>query len=351
MNFYTLTFKRKIILSFTLMLFLIVILDLALIFVADRKSTKSTFINDKFSKIKHFELNNPLNKDIIFIGSSRTFYHISTNIFIDNNISAYNLGISGAQFEDYPTIINGVINSKPKKVIISLSVNRFYNDFGISKYPTFEELSYYYSIDKIKFLAALKSYIVNFHTFLQYSEPIYYKLISLYEKFNFSNKYIASTTSIKKQPKGELEVMSKDYYSDLVGCNVFDIKKTSPKQITLKCTNGDGILIGSDVKYNEKDLNYSLKNLNLQSINYLKRMIKQLKNNGINVTMILEPILNNKYSYDLKTIKNSFPNIKIVDLTSYQIEEIKWSDSGHLNFEGKDQYTDYLVKLYKNGAL
>jgi hypothetical protein len=326
-------------------------LDLALIYVEDRKSTKNSFINNRFSKIKHFKLNEPMNKDIIFIGSSRTFYHIITNTFVNNGLSVYNLGINGAQFEDYPTIINRVIKYQPKKVIISLRVNRFYNDLGISKYPTFEELSYYYFVDKIKFLTALKTYVVHFHTLLQYSEPIYYKITSLYEKFNFSNKKITSTTSMKEQLKSELEVMSKDYYSELVGCKVFDIKKTSPKQITLKCINGDGILIGSDVKYRENNLDYHLKSLNLQSVKYLKRMISKLEKNGVDVTLILEPILNNKYTYDLKAINDVFPTTKIVDLTSYQIEEMKWSDNEHLNFKGREQYTNYLVSLYKNGNL
>lgn len=345
MNFYTLTFKKKILISFILILVSLIILDIGLYFVAKMKSTKTTFINDKFSKISHFKLNNPKDKDIIFIGSSRTIYHISTNTFRKNDINIYNFGISGAQFEDYPTLMPHIKTVNPKEIVISLSVNRLYGKLNVSKFPTLDEIKYYYSIDKIKFLESLKQWIINRHLFLQYSEAIFYKVKSVYKKFDVKKK---SNTPISKkiQKSNKLFIDKPIDYSKLAGCKVFDIKQTSDTQIALKCINGDAILIGSNIE-NDSIEKKELKVFNLQSIKYFQKLISNIDTNKVKVTIILEPILYNNYSYSLDEIKKQFTNIRIIDLTNFNIKESFWSDNGHLNYKGREQYSQHLSEILK----
>jgi hypothetical protein len=349
-NFYTLTFKKKILMSFTLILVSLIILDVGLYFAANMKSTKTTFINDKFSKISHFKLNNPEHKDIIFIGSSRTFYHISTNTFKKNNLDIYNFGISGAQFEDYPTLIPHLKTVNPKEIVISLSVNRLYKKLNISKLPTLEEIKYYYDIDKIKFLESLKQWVINRHLFLQYSEPVSYKIKSVYEKFEVKKESSQlDKNKNKNKNSNELLIDKSIDYSELAGCKVFDTKQISNTQITLKCTNGDGVLIGGNIKdknIEEKELK-ELKEFNLQSIKYLQKLISKVDTNKVKVSIILEPMLHNNYSYNLKEIQRQFTNIKIIDLTNYNIKDSFFSDNSHLNYEGREQYSQYLSEILK----
>jgi len=343
-NFYTLTFKKKILIAFTLILASLTILDIGLYFVAKRKTTKTTYINDKFSKINHFKLNNPKNKDIIFIGSSRTFYQISTNTFRKNNINIYNFGISGAQFEDYPTLMPYIKTANPKEVVISLSINRLYNKLNVSKFPTLEEIKYYYDIDKIKFLESLKQWVINRHLFLEYSEPIFYKVKSVYDKFEV--KKASQQVHKEIQNSNKLFIDKSIDYSELAGCKVFDIKQTSDTQITLKCINGDGILIGSNIE--KKDIEKKeLKEFNSQSIKYLKKLISNIDANNVKISIILEPILHNKYSYNLDKIKTQFRSIRIIDLTNYKIKDSFWSDNEHLNYKGREQYSQYLSDILK----
>lgn len=339
MNSYTLTFKKKIFILFFVVISMISILDVLLVYIADRKTSNSKYINDKFSKIKHFELNNSKSKDIVFVGSSRTFYHISTNIFKKSNINIANLGVSGMNFEDYPTIINEIVKYNPKQVVISLNVYDLYSSLPISKFPTKEELSQYYDVNKFLFLDVLKEYVINFHTFLQYSEVIYFKLQSIYDAFNSKVNLSNNETTLKLD--------TADNYSTLVDCKVFDIKRTHEKQITLKCDNGDGVLIGSFISQENKSkkINYNLKNINENSIKYLQLMIDRIKNNNINVVIILEPILENKYVYDINIINNKLGSTKIIDLTNFSIDKNLWSDEAHLNYLGRDLYSNYLVPL------
>ena len=114
-NFYILTFKKKIFLSLFLILIFISIIDLSLVVISKAKTTKTNFINEKFSKIEHFNKNNPENLDLVFVGSSKTFYHISTENFKSNNINTFNLGIGKMLYPDYPSIVNNVLAKKPKK--------------------------------------------------------------------------------------------------------------------------------------------------------------------------------------------------------------------------------------------
>ncbi|MGB5792729.1 hypothetical protein, partial [Poseidonibacter sp.] len=307
MNFYTLTFKKKILLTMGIIALLIVIIDVLLLYIADKKTTKTNYISDKFSKIKHFELNNQINKDMIFIGSSRTFYHISTNIFKNKNINIYNFGVSGLAIEDYSAIVEEIINKSPKKVVISLSVDKLYSELSIPYLPTKNELGIYYDIDKILFLNAMKQYIIQLHTFLQYSEAIYNKLQSIYERFQPLSINIPNEKIEKNE--NYLKIDTSLNYSKLVGCKVFDIQRTHDKQITLKCENGDGILIGPMIERVEKpNTNYELDKLNTNSSNYLNKIFENLKKSNIEVVLILEPIYANKYKYHLNDIVNEFPN-------------------------------------------
>lgn len=153
MNSYILTFKKKVFLSLFLVFFGFVLLDIALFIQANKMTTKNSYIiGNKSSQSKFFELNQFYNKDIVFVGSSRTYYHISTNMFKNNNIDIFNFGMSGNQFEDYPDAINTIKKYTPKKVVVSLSVNRLYENLNKVKNPTLIDLKYYFNTNKILFL-------------------------------------------------------------------------------------------------------------------------------------------------------------------------------------------------------
>jgi hypothetical protein len=321
----------------------LIILDIGLYFVAKMKSTKTTFINDKFSKISHFKLNNSKNKDIIFIGSSRTFYQISTNVFKKNGLDIYNFGISGAQFDGYPTLIPYINNSNAKEIVISLQVSKLFDKLDVTSFPTIEEIKYYYDIDKIKFLKSIKQWIINRHLFLQYSEPIFYKIKATYNKFNPHKVLEIANADLFNNKKDAHNSIN---YLKLVNCKVFDIKKIDYNHQTLKCTNGDGILIGSIVDINVIE-NKKLKILDLQTIKYFQKLIDDIDKKNTKISIILEPIFHNPYSYNFNKIQKQFKNIKIIDLTNFKVQDDYWSDIGHLNYKGREKYSQHLSDILK----
>lgn len=342
MNFSILTSKQKLFIAFAMVLLMLVSLNLLLVYMAEQQTSKNRYINDKFSKLKHFEYQEPFNKDIVFIGSSRTFYHISTNLFKEHGFDIYNFGVSGSKLPDYPTMIEKTIQYQPKQVVLSLRVDKLYEPLLVSEYPSYDELSYYASIDSSLFLQATLHYLLNFHTLLQYSEPIYHKIASFYNRFNF-NSSLAQTDALSKDA---MVLQDHDDYSKRVGCRVYDVKQTSDKHLTLKCRNGDGIIIGSDMRPEKEVLSYELTKLDEKTQRYLTKMIQRLHDHNINVTLVLEPILNNQYQYNFKQLSETFPNITIIDLSNYELSEEKWADNRHLNYLGREAYSRYLIQNY-----
>ena len=322
-------------------------LNLLLSYVADRQSSQTRYINDKFSKLKHFGYQKNLNKDIVFIGSSRTFYHISTNAFKKQGIDIYNFGVSGSKLPDYPTVIHEVIPQQPKHVVLSLRVDKLYEALSVSDYPSLQELRYYTKVDMGLFLKASLNYLINFHTLLQYSEPIYHKIETLYKKFDFGSTHTYNDNNQSQK----LSLTNHKTYSKRVGCEVFDAKQTSDKHITLKCTNGDGIIIGSDMREPKEATNLQLTELNPDSLKYLNHMIQNLNANNIKVTLILEPILDNSFRYSLAEIREALRNIKVIDLTDYALSYDTWADRRHLNYLGREQYSEHLIKMYLKNLL
>lgn len=343
MNFYTLTSKKlkRLILLFFISAFAILAgLDILLEVYASSKTTPKTFITEKESKIKHCELNQPFNKDTIFIGSSRTFYHISTNEFKKNGVNIYNLGVSNNALEDYASFVNEAIKYNPKLIVISIEVNELFRPLPLSKYPTIADIEAYLSSMDISYkFQAIVNWIKNIHTLLRHSETIYLKIKSFYQKYNPS-------IFLDNQKEITSSKQTLDYYS-LADCYIFSLKYTANDFITSKCENGDGILFGHNHKeYSKKTLN--LKKVNHETIHFINNIIEQIKEKEITPIIILEPVFLDTYNY-----KYNFENIrkeihsKVIDLTHLNIESKLWIDNRHLNNEGRLFYSQYLSKILK----
>ena len=338
MNSYTLTskkIKRNIFFTFILVIITFIFVDLCLYLYSDLKTTKTTFIEEKSSKIKHFNLNKEENRDYVFIGSSRTIYHISTEAFRKNNLNIYNFGVSGNFLLDYPSFINEAIKQKPKNIVISLPVNILFEKIKETKNPFIDDIYLYEELKEKKlFYNSIYYWVRNLHQFLNYSETIVMKIKFLYDRFETETTLgssIKNTTLLKNHIT--------------VDCNVFGIQKINENKIIKKCSNGDGILFGNNIE--TSNLNYKnieLKNLNHDALELIIKYIELIKNNGINPIVIFEPILNNPYNYSIQEISKLF---KFIDLTNFKIENRYWVDSGHLNVNGRKIYSEYLSKYLR----
>lgn len=304
-------------------------------YYVDKKTTKNFFIEEKRSKIKHLYLQDEKIQDYIFIGSSRTLFHISTNIFKKHNLNIYNLGISGTGIAHYVYMVNRIfeLEVKPKNIVISISLNKLFNDTHVDPYID-------NTIDDFAYALKTKNLSVIYNTYigliknsgLSTSNRTFLKkkLQELYSKYH--------VTYLEQKEKK----LSDELYSGL-DCKPFD-NVDKKKEIVL-CTNGDGVIIKKYMPQPFSNHTIILDKYNDNYIMYLKWLIETIHYNNSNPIIIFEPILHANYSYDMETIKLKLNTNSIIDLTHYQITDNLWADPTHLNLKGRKAYTEKLIKV------
>ncbi|WP_149707616.1 hypothetical protein [Campylobacter concisus] len=333
-----------------MVVFAMVGLDVVLYVFAESRTSKKNFVDNKISKAEHFKLNSEKQKDIVFVGSSRTFNHISTNIFKENNIGIYNFGVSGNFIGDYPFIVNAIKKVGAKEVVINIRVSNLFKDYierDVKIYTT-DELMANFGTNKIMFLKTLLDYLASLHLFLRYSEAIYNRVVMAYGKFtpktatNVNNFSVESFFNIEANSDCELINTSE------VNSNFTKSKKI----IVAKCSNGDNILFANTIPRENSGIT-NLKGINLNTLKYMQNyIIDPLVKDDIKVIVLLEPIFDGtRLQYNINEIASVIKSAKIVDLTNLKFSDEELSDWEHFNYLGRKRYSEFLVKLYLDGRL
>ncbi|QPH96450.1 hypothetical protein CVT08_03920 [Campylobacter concisus] len=328
-------------------------LDIVLYFFLNNGVTsKVKFDDNKISKAEHFKLNSEKQKDIVFVGSSRTLHHISTNIFSKNNISIYNFGVSGNFIRDYPFISNVIKKTGTNEVVISIGPSHLFDDYsnnGFKIYTT-DEFIANFGTDKMIFLKTLPDFFARVHLFLRYSEGIYNRIVGFYGKFAPDNK--AKSSNFEAKNTFDVKAHSD---CDLININEINSNATKNKKIIVaKCSNGDIILFSDALPRENYGKTIELKGLNQNTIKYFQNyVIDPLVKSGIKVVVILEPMFDGStIKYDINEIMPAIKNAKVIDLTNFKFDDNELSDMGHhLNYLGRKRYSEFLVKLYLTGKL
>ena len=325
--------------------------DAALYVFAESRTSKKNFVDNKISKSEHFKLNSEKQKDIVFVGSSRTFNHISTNIFKENNIGIYNFGVSGNFIGDYPFIVNAIKKVGAKEVVVNIRVSDLFKDYierDVKIYTT-DEVMANFGTNKIMFLKTLPDYLASLHLFLRDSEAIYNRVVMAYGKFTPQTTTNVNNFSVENffniEANSDCELINKSE----VNSNFTKNKKI----IVAKCSNGDNILFANALPRENYGKVLELKELNLNTLKYMQNyIIDPLAKNGVKVVIIFEPIFDGaRLQYDINEITSAIKNAKIVDLTNLKFGDEELSDWEHLNYLGRKRYSEFLVELYLNGGL
>ena len=301
-------------------------------FVDSRMTNKNHFIDDKFSKAKHMLLNFEKPKDIIFIGNSRTLYHISTNLFETHGIDIYNFGASGRNIADYPWMVKQALKNNAEIIAISIDAQDLYLPPKATNAPEiFDLISYLKSNqDKLFIAREIINYFKSQNTIWAMSPII---LTHLHDLFNIENK---KDTSIKQ---ANIIAPSK---KPLIDCTPFKIEHLKEIKTQIECTNGDGILLGTTSAISEKTI--TLTNTNNQTINLVNQIIKTINESGKTPIILLIPSVHSAtYIFNVSYLK-SIIHAKVIDLSNEKFSASMWTEDGHLNNSGRIKYSSILIK-------
>jgi hypothetical protein len=340
-NFYISNFKLFLFSIITTKIILITLFSFILNFYLDIKPNNNQFIEYmKESKSRHM-----LNKfnfkkyEKIFIGSSKTQYHISRNIFNKKNVSVYNYGISGSFFYAFPFMVEKSMLLNPEEIIISLPITNLYNqnifaeDFKGILLEDFKYIVKTHSFreSKIAFYEMIKNLYLPF----LYAQNINSKINQIYKSFNFRIYKKKSIKNNKKIKKTKDSINSQIY----MDCTPFFFGDHA-----VNCTNGDGILFGSlknKTKQN-KIISLNNENLNINKINLLNLLQDTLNKKNIKLILIFEPSKNKIFRFDKKFLEKKI-NFKILDANIFEAKDKYWKDMSHFNSIGRKFYTEFLL--------
>jgi len=103
-------------------------------------------------------------------------------------------------------------------------------------------------------------------------------------------------------------------------------------------------LIGNHITLEDMNPQH-LEKFNPKSLQYIKKIVEKLTEHDIPVTFVFEPILHNPFTYEIQEIQKEFKNVRLIDLSSYTIKDAFWADGGHFNYQGREQYSQYLSDI------
>lgn len=331
--------KKSALLILLVFLFWNIVLDGMLKIYVDRKTNKNSFIEEKISKSKHMKLQeHARNLDIVFIGSSRTIYHISTEQFERKGMHVYNFGVSDRGLADYPFMVKEAMALNPKMIVISVEVSALYKGaIGNFKQLTWEDLKYVLRFEPLsKWGKAIKEYVLGKHLLFQHAEPMNIRISHFYHQFDPKDDKIKHGISGKadQDHRSERKKLEAD-------CSIFDYNYPGPHKVVAKCTNGDGVLFGSTLS--DVNRTETFKKLDETYVAWINTLFDQIKAEGVTPVLVLEPVRAQHYRYDVKMIKKRI-HATVIDLTKVSIEDQYWADNKHVNVKGRAIYTEMLTK-------
>lgn len=343
MSSYIFSFKRFFFIALLTFILATIGFDLLLHYYVERKTNKDSYIEEKVSKARHMKYNageRPL--DCIFIGNSRTMYHVSTEEFKKHGFLVYNYGVSDRTIIDFPYMVEQAIALKPRYIVINQTVSGMYTTpQGSMNSLTFEDLKYmkkYLSFDR--YLKGMQSYLENTHLLFKHSESMNIRLTNLYNKLTIKREEKKKSLEDGKETTGRTKPVMSD-------CKIFDYNYPSKHKTVAKCTNGDGVLFGNYLKKENFSKRVQLVKLDSAYMQYLQDLVDTIKKSGSIPVVVLEPVYDYRYQYDLKEIRKKI-HVAVIDLTNIHIDDSKWADNMHLNNTGRVEYSRILVKELKS---
>ena len=247
--------------------------------------SETGYVNDVSGKNVLLKNSYPSTRpDIIFVGSSTTKYHVSTNMFKSKNIRMFNYGIESHFFTAYPSMIENAIKAKPRIIALSIDSPELYYPllfveaaFNKGINITLENLRFFISHyihhlnNHIEMRLILRMLQVYFEQLNYFSMNGYIITQYIQTTYNHFNPVLVSPIDMKAT-KSTAAIDNKYIDCELTG----NISKKY-----LKCVNGDGIIQGIDknthYEYFNKRTEYIDHNYNYVLVSILNDMLDKMQ--------------------------------------------------------------------------
>lgn len=309
--------------------------DVALRVYVVQRTTANRFIDNKDSKFRHYLAQPfPRSPDAVFIGSSLTKNHISTDVFRGRGWVVYNMGISGRLLGDYPSMAENALRRNPRVVVLNLSASDLLTPPS-SEFTHFTDLlaQWRAGLPWATLLSSAGNFLEGRHLLHYYRAP-------LYENVAASFRRLAPPPAAVAARREDRAPAFADQVNRTPDCDVFK-RATYDSEVVLTCTNGDGVQLGRfDPSLDPIPDEPPAGPPNESSLRLLREVVAEIGKSAKPI-VVIQPSRRKSPPLDIKAIEARI-GAPLIDLRTDVFSNSDWSDGGHFNLFGREKYSKLL---------
>ena len=311
---------------------LILIVNILFLKLAEAMVAKGYWLESKVSKGILLQKQKPT-PEIIFIGSSRTQNHISSQYFSSHGHEAFNYGVAGNLLWDYPHMIEMAKRSEGKVIVISLPAEFLFESPQCPQFTTWLDLNFVMDNTPDCLMRGPLRQWAN-------SLPINR---TLPESGAMKNYYPCASVNgralIAKllTPIDAAKICTDERSVLLI--------RGDEKRSVIVFKNGDGLIFSTpsqDLKNKVEWIDRTRTPFNPAVIHYLRSLVLPLQQQGKEPIFVIEasPLKHILINKSLK-MQTGVRTIYMNDL-DFDFSEV--ADDTHLNFKGNEHVTEWLYQ-------
>lgn len=292
-------------------------------------TSAGVFYDQQVSKIDHMHHNVRAGEvDYVFVGDSTTQYHINTYAFAAWGVNAYNLGVPGANLNQFQTLAHAAAKRSPGSVVMVLQTDvPFQRHWGWSGSEQLDEIADVWSLaaslrDR---LSVVKQAALSTNRLAKVSPVIVDMVARAYERIG----------GIEDGDHGGLEPEP--------GCDPLTLRETEAGPI-VRCKSGDGYTTEAGVDTAAGVANLSLGPMNAGKARFLNELHAELEARGVRLVLVLQPRFATDFAFDRSALVRALAS-EVIDLSGLEMrnDPALWADQQHLNVEGRARFTQALA--------
>lgn len=352
------TYKINLIVFFTIVIFIYILINSAGFILEYYQNQKyHSYSNDvpgKSELMKSIFLKS--SPDIIFIGSSITKYHVSTNMFKKQKINVFNYGLESHFYTAYPAMIENAIKMHPKVIAITI--------FGPELYTSLLSIDAAFNkqidVNQTNLKFFIQHYMKNLRNYDEakliirliqiYIEQLNYLIMNGYKFIDIlKHQYEGYDPKIKLPTTDSMLTSNMDGKNKISFKQYLDCEAVGVTPLGFSCTNGDAVLLGNEKNLSYEDFNKKVdfldKKFNYALISIFNSLIDKIRSADIKPVIIIIPQFSDP-TMNIDLIKKSL-HADVIDLQKFRIPKDGWFNGGHFNAKGRYIYSTQLVKKMK----
>jgi hypothetical protein len=288
------------------------------------QSRRGNWIESPHSKLELLE-SSQKKYDYILVGASTTQNHFNTSLMGSLGVRAFNLGLPGRLWEEYPSLLTKLSPKKASTVVMSLSPMAFYRPVLCPKI---------FDVPILSYLLRSKKWDCFFDFKLNEIFPFNQEV----PVFDEGRRSEALFHDIEMNQHVKI-------VNDPRGINYARGRKN---RFVITFKNGDGIIASNGLPENLEPFQHEIRKISEmipENLVYLRELLGLLDRSGFKVVLIIEPRhFNHMLTFDEEEFRQAIGGKhRVIFNNNFKVPKKSWADINHFNQRTADRYTQLIT--------